>query len=113
MSNKYVSFVLFGLGTCIHLLAGASEIDSREKGLSSSCSSAVIGTNMEFAESALHKKIKKEKSKLEVYKSRLEESQSGQEVKIWLKKIKATEKTLKNLNEALFGLEIVKTRVGS
>ena len=99
--------------TFIHLLSGASEIDSREKGLSFSDSGAVIGTNMEFAENALHKKIKKEKSKLEVYKTRLESSENGAEVKIWLKKIKATEKTLKNLNEALLGLEIVKTRIGS
>ena len=59
MSKKYFSFVLLGLITFIHLLAGASEIDSREKGLSCSYSGAVIGTNMEFAENALHKKMTK------------------------------------------------------
>ena len=57
------------------------------------------------------KKISKEESRLKVYKEYLNNSQNGEEVKHWLKKVKSSEKKLKNLNEALFGIELLKTRV--
>lgn len=108
MFKKLTSIFFLCLLTSANTIVGASESDSQ-----ASESNTVINTNVEYAESRVLKKISKEESRLKTYKEHLNNSQNGEEVKHWLKKVKSSEKKIKNLNEALFGIELLKTRIGS
>jgi len=49
-------------------------------------------------------------SKLIKYKSNLNDRENKVEIQRWLKKLESTENKIKDLNEILFGIEILKLR---
>lgn len=71
----------------------------------------ILEANIHYIESKVLSKIKHAESKMEKYQRSLNESQNGAEVQIWLKKIRSTEKNIRNLNEVLLAIELIKARV--
>lgn len=102
MNKKITYFLVFSA-----LLATMNFIGAAE----SSGSNTIIHSNFDYAEGHLLNKIKKEESRLKKYQAELDNCKSGEEVKVWMKKVKSSEKKLKNLNEALLGMDLVKSRV--
>lgn len=88
--------------------ASNKETDQGEK---NKIRNTVLKTNIKYLESRVLKKIKRAESRLAKYKIKLGNSENGQEVQLWLKKIESTQKTIQDLNEALFTIDMWKTKI--
>lgn len=71
----------------------------------------IIQTNINFLENCLFQKIKKNESRLEKYKNNLNDNQDEIEAEYWLKKLESAEKKIKDLNEVIFGINLLKLRM--
>lgn len=88
-----------------------SEIDSgcgNEKG---QIHHAVLKANIHYIECSILRKLKHAEEKLEKYKNNLSNSENGPQVQQWFKKMSLTEKKIKNLNEILLAIEMLKTKI--
>lgn len=68
-----------------------------------------VGTNTQYLENCMAQKIKYFESKLEKYKNELSNCQSEEEAQRLLKKIESTEKKIKELNDLISGVDLIKT----
>lgn len=67
--------------------------------------------NVTYLENLALKKIKHTESQLEKYTDNLNSAQSEAEIERWVKKIKSSEKKIKDQREVLNGIELVKIRL--
>jgi uncharacterized protein YpuA (DUF1002 family) len=71
----------------------------------------IIEDNINSIQKCLMKKIKKLKGKLAEYKSALENAVDQDEAEYFLDRIESLEKKLKDLNDTLLGIELLKSRL--
>lgn len=71
----------------------------------------IIEDNINSIQKCLMKKIKKLKSKLADYKSALEEAEYEDEVEYFMDQIESIEKKIKDLDDTLLGIELLKSRL--
>jgi len=74
---------------------------------------SLIKVNIDYIESKVLTKIDRLESKLQNYTNSLHDSENGVEVQYWSKKIDSTKKKIKDLNELIFGIEMLKLRIAS
>ncbi len=70
----------------------------------------LLKANIKYLEKSVIRKKEKMIKRLEANQQRLESSENGQEVQQWLKKVKSMEKKIQDIDEILFGIELLKTK---
>ena len=91
----------------IELLQSQIESNQTEK---TEKRNAILLTNIAYLESRVNKKLNHAEEKLEKYKKNLSNSENGEEVKLWFKKISPLEKKIKSLSEILFAIDLLKNK---
>lgn len=70
-----------------------------------------INANIECLKSGFVKKLKRAESNLEIYQNNLKTSQNGTEVQHWMRKIESAEKKIKEMNEILCCIEMLRIKL--
>lgn len=92
------------------------ELEIQQTGINESDSKAsekkmLLLANINYVENRILKKIKHAELRLENYQNNLNKSENGVQVQVWLRKIESTKSKIKDMNEILLGIQMLKSRI--